>query len=241
MSRRCSECGLVGHNRRNRMCRLNAVSQSVPSIPITPVNNGTELELDHSLVLIEDTIIRWEQRDLGTRQFMSVVVPMITQACIIMTNVMSHSIDVSEYFERLRRYAVSVNQIVYRFARGIFVIRVNITQGGVFSEVIESQPSVYIVPRQVAIGLPQPSYFKAVSLTMAPSVACQCPICFEEVSAEASVYTACGHGFCGVCIKELSEKCNKKPSCPMCRREIKELMIGSQETLNDIKSHISCL
>ena len=241
MSRRCSECGVVGHNRRNRMCRLNTGSQSVPSVPITPVYNGAELELEQTLAFIDVTIVRWEQHDIGTREFISVVVPMVTHACGVMTNVMSYSIDVSEHFERLRGYTVSVNQIVYRFARGVFQIRVNITQGGVFSERIERQPSVYIVPRQVAIGLPQPSYFKAVSFTMAPGVSCQCPICFEEVSAEASVRTACGHGFCGGCIKKISDTCNKKPSCPMCRQEIKELTIGSQETLTDIKTHISCL
>ncbi len=70
---------------------------------------------------------------------------------------------------------------------------------------------------------------------------CDCPLCFDEVSAVNVVVTNCNHSFCGTCIKgyaNANKDKTKKPNCPMCRTDLTELKIGNQQMYNDINQHI---
>jgi hypothetical protein len=241
MARRCSQCGQVGHNSRNRNCPINIADIESRQ---QREHSLLEVELECRLDLIFDTIGKWARMEIGIREFMSDIVPMVTEACISMTNVMTHGFDVSDNFTRLSSYSDSINRIVHRYGRSRFSIWVSITEGGVFNEITYRQPLAYIgraPPVPPPVPMPMPSFWlKDISLVTATGVACECPICFDAVSADASISTNCGHGFCGTCINGLATA-NKKPSCPMCREAITELKMGSQEVLNEIQNHISAL
>jgi len=75
---------------------------------------------------------------------------------------------------------------------------------------------------------------------------CDCPICYESVEPFAAIYTNCHHNFCVTCIKGLITYVGrsteeKKPVCPMCRVEIKDLKIGGLEVFNEVQKHLSVL
>jgi predicted nucleic acid-binding Zn finger protein len=99
--------------------------------------------------------------------------------------------------------------------------------------------------------LPSVKFLKVIVVTHDDSVleensSCDCPICYESVAATGTIYTNCHHGFCITCIKGLITSVGmsakeKKPVCPMCRVEIKDLKIGSLEVFNEVQNHLSML
>lgn len=75
---------------------------------------------------------------------------------------------------------------------------------------------------------------------------CDCPICYESVTATEAIYTNCHHSFCVTCFKGLVVSVGKsteekRPVCPMCRVKIIGLKIGGLEVFNEVKNYLSRL
>ena len=90
------------------------------------------------------------------------------------------------------------------------------------------------------------AYFKEVSLVQDLTITedapkCECPLCFDDFAATDIIVTNCNHSFCGTCVKGFSTSIKDKtkiPNCPMCRTNLTEFKVGSQQVYADIQSHI---
>lgn len=61
----------------------------------------------------------------------------------------------------------------------------------------------------------------------------ECPICFDSYNGENDVYTNCNHSFCAECIKKHLDTFLDKPvpTCPICRTNITQLSVHSNNLL----------
>ena len=90
------------------------------------------------------------------------------------------------------------------------------------------------------------AYFKEITLVQDLTITedapkCACPLCFDDFAATDVVVTNCNHSFCGDCVKGFSTSIKDKtkiPNCPMCRTNLTEFKVGSQQVYEDIQNHI---
>lgn len=239
----CSLCGQEGHNRRSRRCPVN-----VEALPPTPVEAVIEPTIYDAIVnnvdRISDYISRWENRELGTSQFISLAKPTVTWVCYYMTQALSSGIEFGRLLEHFRNEVITINRIVHRYGRQEFAISIRVTQDTVFPEIVY-RAQLANGWRQQAPVPRTPTHLKAVSVVTTPVIGCDCPICFESIADTAAVYTNCSHGFCVTCIKGLATSIkdrnrNQKPTCPMCRQEITELK-GSVEVCTEVNNHLTSI
>ena len=67
-----------------------------------------------------------------------------------------------------------------------------------------------------------------------------CPICYELLKLADTVTINCEHKFCGTCIKEtlnLHNNIYTKPSCALCRTEMKTFVMTNQDVYNLVAEH----
>jgi hypothetical protein len=133
------------------------------------------------------------------------------------------------------------NAILHQMAGGSPLI-INVSfQNNRFHSVFANpeNPNATVINRTSA-------YFKEIPLVQDLTISedapvCNCPLCFDDFAATDVVVTNCNHSFCGTCIKGFSTSIKDKtkiPNCPMCRTNLTEFKVGSQQVYEDIQSHI---
>jgi hypothetical protein len=61
-----------------------------------------------------------------------------------------------------------------------------------------------------------------------------CPICHEEIASETGIVTKCNHEFHETCLLkwiDFQDESIDKPTCPMCREEVKPVSLLSTERM----------
>ena len=255
--RHCSQCGQAGHNRRSQLCPVNIeAAQQVHAVPPTPVaTQEADAPEVYAAILnnvnrISDYISRWENRELGTPQFISLSTPTVTWVCFYMTQALSQGINCDRIIERFRDEVITINRIVHRYARADFYISLHISPESIVPEIIHRDRTRLAninAGRQQAHNLPARvnDRLNAISVVTSTVLACDCPICLESVADTSAIYTNCCHGFCVTCIKDLATSIknngrNKTPACPMCRQEITQLK-GSLDVCDEVKNHLTSI
>lgn len=93
------------------------------------------------------------------------------------------------------------------------------------------------------------AYLKDISLVhdinnTDTTTSCDCPLCFESITATDSIVTNCNHSFCVTCINGYAtaiKNNTKKPNCPMCRTNLTTFTIGNQTVYEETREHIANL
>jgi hypothetical protein len=105
------------------------------------------------------------------------------------------------------------------------------------------------IPLEISTVTRTSVYFKDISLVhdinnTDTTTSCDCPLCFEPITATDSIVTNCKHSFCGSCINGYANAIKhntKKPNCPMCRADITTFTIGNQTVYEKTREHIANL
>jgi hypothetical protein len=248
----CSECGQVGHNRRNRLCPLN-VEVERSSVVEAPAERVFEFrgfdysrEAEHNVSIIRDLIRQFANREISARNFASSsILSNIQQVCFHASALLRQGRSIDGFFPEFRSLVCDVNCIYHRYGRGSIIISIQVTPTEVFP-VIQNGNTVtakYIAPKKTS------AYFKEIALVQDLTVAendasCECPLCFDDVPAQEAIYTNCKHPYCGTCLKGLATSVKDrtvKPSCSMCRTEITQLTFGKAEICHEISRHFDSL
>lgn len=259
----CSQCGEVGHNKRNQTkCRVNVERNSLRtraplSVPVANPSPVRAQVIDVAFNLVRRHLedARDKMTDLAqylmtgpteqqdSLQYILTGVEKVQKICDELTNALQNDtrnvVDPSTTLTRLRAGAGILNHLIRAISNaqcpGI-VIRHENRRVKLILETLRPSCSKF---------LKELSVVHDATVTISDTE-CDCPICFETVAKPEAIYTTCGHGFCVTCIKGLATSVSKatketKPSCPMCRREITELKTRSQNICNEIKTHLTGL
>ena len=113
----------------------------------------------------------------------------------------------------------------------------------------ENLPIPMLVPRSIIAPTRTSAYLKDISLVhdinnTDTTTSCDCPLCFESITAADSIVTNCNHSFCGLCINGYAtaiKNNTKKPNCPMCRTDLTTFTIGNQQVYEETREHIANL
>jgi len=105
------------------------------------------------------------------------------------------------------------------------------------------------IPLEIPTLMRTSAYLKNISLihdinNTDTTTSCDCPLCFEPVTATDSIVTNCKHSFCGSCITGYMNAIKhntKKPNCPMCRADLTAFTIGNQQVYEGTREHIANL
>jgi hypothetical protein len=69
---------------------------------------------------------------------------------------------------------------------------------------------------------------------------CECSVCYEGKEKQTFVKLNCGHEFCKDCIKQyLQNVRTENPQCALCRSEIKNIELTTQEIRNEFNDLIT--
>ena len=251
MSRRCcSQCGVEGHNRRNYDCPVNVdmrrganARNEALRLGVLSYNKAQE-ELD----VMTRLTAQWDARNISTSGFVRDMLVSITSVCTHMNTASNQEIHVNGIFDSLQRHVVILNTVIRRhtYARMIVVL-IHDVLGGIFAEFEREELPDLEEPeeekdlKKTSAYLKEEVYLVQDLTVNADGPSCECPLCYDSISAQDVVYTNCSHGFCGTCIKVFATSIKdntKKPSCPMCRAEITELKMGKTEIYIEINEHI---
>jgi len=267
MSRNCcSQCGEVGHNKRNqRKCRVNvernATRASVPA-PVTAPVTASVVAPVHSLIDVRTNLVqrhlekaRTEMNDfallltdqegysLPPGQYILNCFKKVSTICEELTSALQNDtqniVDPTRMLSRLNAGVGILNHIVQAFSEtNVICLVIKFENRTVKVSCEDFPPSRSKFLKKLAV-------IHDISVTTRDAE-CECPICFESVPKTEAIYTSCCHGFCVTCIKGLATSVSKaiketKPVCPMCRREITDLKTESLELCNEVKTHLSAL
>lgn len=244
---RCSQCGLTGHNRRNRrLCAVNIANEQIQ-----------EQERQHHraycwrcVITTFDELSRdFYHYDHSTHpdppSFVSLTIHKLKSLCEYINRFL-------ECRARLQPYALSpylstqigkLNMILMPTLRFHFMFRIELCQENRTFSIsyvnAEDHPLGFTLKRSS-------EYFKEIYLvchltSRDNAVACDCPVCFDSVDAKSVVITSCNHSFCANCINGYSSaiKDNTQiPNCPMCRTDITWLSFGKKQIYNEVRSHL---
>jgi hypothetical protein len=105
------------------------------------------------------------------------------------------------------------------------------------------------IPLEISTVMRTSAYLKDISLihdinNTDTTTSCDCPLCFEPITATDSIVTNCNHSFCVTCINGYAtaiKNNTKKPNCPMCRTDITTFTIGNQKVYEETREHIANL
>ena len=250
----CSQCGQQGHNKRNRECPENVRMRAEADEANARLREGLESNaLAHLQVMImRENLEKWEQRRVSTHVFIRNVLVNIQLACHHISISTREEISVSGFFAEFERLVEVVNRVIRRHTSSRYKIEIIFTAtGGIIAELVPFPP-VNIIEDLEEEEEPVKTtsiYLKNISLVCDLTIkedapGCECPLCFDQLSATEAVFTGCNHAYCGTCIKSLATSIKNKtvkPSCPMCRTEITQLAFGKQEIYTEIDQFLTNL
>lgn len=256
-TRRCSQCGQEGHNKRNRMCLVN-MERELANVAITPSSRATRARVGQCRYYFNRAadIISALSQYIEYYQIQSTIPDDFAMTAFDNINAFCEKINVAlQYdivdrplirpallFQYLSTHVELINTILDTIAQSPFRVVVYL-QGREFSVcLVNISPAAnthHNVKRSSA-------YLKEISLVQDLAVpdnvdGCDCPLCFEEISATDAIVAQCKHSFCAPCIKGYSfaiKDSTKKPNCPMCRADITQFKIGNVEIYEDIREHL---
>ena len=248
----CSQCGQTGHNRLNRRCLVN-IQRSINNAPavqpwIVPhytsrASHGNRERLSDAIKLLADLSQYIDNPHLAATPdtYMYVSLLKVMAFC--------SKINQALQFDSATPLILSANIFDY-FSTKIasFNARMNTPSVRVvvsLDDNVFSWTAVYNTPNTYSVKRTS-EYFKELSLVHDTNIptdttGCDCPLCFDAVPATNVLITNCNHSFCGTCIKgytQANKDKTKKPNCPMCRTDLTELKVGSQQVYEDIQNHI---
>lgn len=184
--------------------------------------------------------------DLNT--FMNNYTTMCITFCILINSVFEHDVnerlDASEIFNYLGASISIFNRVARRSYGNSQTRIIPSLQNRRFTFQEINMPPEISARKRTSV------YFKEISLvhdlTIAEDTAteCDCPLCFEPVTATDSIVTNCKHSFCGTCINGYATAIKhntKKPNCPMCRTNLTTFTIGNQKVYEETREHIANL
>jgi len=271
MSRiRCSQCGQEGHNRRNRECPVNVQQRASPTSVAVPEPEILNIEnLDTTPVLINPQINLYhtnfnrathnfdvlvnlmntrQQQNMPPSHFILGCIATVQLICDDMCRALEHdNVHVihasihSGFFQQLEHQVQTLNEMI----RTLSSVRVFVylTDTGRFKITLVDTSNNRTRTRRTS------SYLKEISLVVDLTIeenapGCQCPICFDEMTAKDAIYTNCKHSYCGDCLKGLATSIKdktEKPCCSMCRTDITHLTFGKREVFQGISEHFKSL
>jgi hypothetical protein len=249
----CSQCGQVGHNRRNRNCPVNIdamnIAQTFTMPPLT--SQRTTLCRTRFLVatnaLTELTQFISRTNDVSRSDYvLGVVVKThlfcrsMNQALEVDTDETTPMISHEHIFEMLFNQVSAFNNILDVIIDLPIRLVVSLDGRHFNSTLSNPNPTTTVALKRTSAYLKEITLIQDFTITET-SPNCDCTICFDEVMAMDVIATNCKHTFCGTCIKGFTTSIKdntKKPDCPMCRCYITQLKIANQQVYNEIHSHI---
>ncbi len=246
----CSQCGQVGHNKRNRKCSVNVQRESV-FVEITPETRMRAKKCRDNLMFALGTLIslsryfeEFQNQHTDASQF--------TLTCVTKFNLFCEQINLALEYDVLERPIIRPQHILSNLLErvesfnSIFAVLVNSSfrlntnyeeHTRKFTVSFINDESVYIKNTT--------DYLKDIVLTQDLTVEnmplCDCPLCFDLFDASSVLITNCKHSFCAPCIKGYTTAIKdntKKPNCPMCRTDITEFKIRKIDIYEEIHTHL---
>jgi hypothetical protein len=237
MPKYCSQCGKTGHNKRNRICQININKERYESIvQITHWTQGIEAKrniLNTYIIEITrelDSLREEMNLERRTSDFFYQQVDEARKAHILAQHTGPMELCLETY-NRLECAEASWD-IMYRNYMTLSKCKDSLRE--IAMNLLELWNS-YREPQVPTTS----EYLKEMSviLDLTASVDVQqepeksedkydCPLCYEVCEKKNIIETNCCHSYCLDCMKNFTTAIKDKttkPSCPLCRTEIKEL------------------
>lgn len=253
MPKYCSQCGMAGHNKRNRICQININRERYESIVqithwtpdieekreiLNTYINEIRIELDtlrESLDLERITSdFYFQQVDEARKAHISAQHTGPMELCM-------------ETYNQLGCAEASWS-IIYRNYMSLSKCKDSLQEIGM--KLLDMWLS-YSVPQVLTTS----HYLKEMSVVMDLTTSVEqeqdieksvekieCPLCYDECDFKNVIQTNCEHNYCLDCMKNFATSIKDKttkPTCPLCRTEIKELTSRNCEILCDYVQHVA--
>lgn len=256
MPKYCSQCGMVGHNKRNRICRINVIEKRFQTIvqeveEVLDIAEKREI-LRTALLEISSERDRLKQTvnlERLTSEFYFQQLDDARRAHNLAqhTGPMELCIETYNQFECAR---VS-RDIMYRnYTTAVkckkaldFVYMKLLDMRDILNEPLFPPPPL-VRPKITLQYLKEMVVVLDVTSSVDKKELCECPVCYDKFDFKDVIQTNCGHSYCLDCMKNFATSIKDKtiePTCPLCRGTIQELKTLNCDILCDYVRHVAAL
>jgi hypothetical protein len=246
MPKFCSQCGITGHNKRNRLCRVNLNERKYQSITEEIDRCQTP---DQKLDLLDNTITGLlYQFDASKREY-SLSLQTADYYGVLVQESRSKWISAQQN-RSMEETTAAYDELCCAIKR-LEIMRQHFVSATLLKSTLKKLLERFIMMERVLLRSLQKhtsNYLKELTLfndlTLDSEATCECPLCYDTVFIADALHTNCAHSYCVECVKGLATSIKDKttqPTCPCCRTIITEIKSGNDETLTNFRSHLNSL
>ena len=253
MPKYCSQCGMAGHNKRNRICRINVIEKRFQTI-VQEAEEAPDIVEKREILRTALLEIRSERDRL--KQTVNLE-RLTSEFYFQQLDDARRAHNLAQHTGPMELCIETYNQLECARASSDIMYR-NYTTAVKCEKALELMGmkllDMYIILTEPQFLPPPPKitsqYLKemVVVLDITSSVETKevydCPLCYEGCCIKDVIQTNCGHSYCVDCMKSFATSIKDKtiePTCPLCRGTIQELKTLNCDILCDYVRHVAAL
>lgn len=251
MPKYCSQCGMAGHNKRNRICQININRERYQAI-VEEVRWAQNIAIKREIlntymneIRIElDTLRETTELERSTANFYFQQVNEAKKVHISAQHTGPMELCIETYNQL--ECATASWEIMYRNYMTLYKCKDSLRK--IAMNLIDIWNS-YCVPQITNTS----HYLKEMSVVLDLTASehteknvekYDCPLCYDGCDFTNVIETNCCHSYCLDCMKNFTTSIKDKttePACPLCRSEIKELFTRNKDIHCEYMRHIESL
>jgi len=252
MPKYCSQCGIAGHNKRNKKCRINMNQKWFQTVVQEAESRADPDEkreyIRRSLVLVRreiETLRQSVNLEKLTSDFYFQQLEDARRAHILAQHTGPMELCIETY--NALDCARASSDIMYR--NYMTTVKWSKSLAAISRKLLD----MYIILTELRSPIKTTaSYLKEMSVVLEDAhsssaekkEAYDCPLCYEGCCYKNVIQTNCGHSYCLDCMKNFATSIKDKtiePACPLCRGTIQELKTRNGEILCEYARHVAAL